>query len=237
MRERIEKLKFNKEDSNMADKKEAKEVKVLTLAEKLSVIQAELNAPKNQYNSFGKFHYRNVESIFEGIKPYLKEYGLFLTCNDEIVVLGDRFYIKATATISDGKENISTTAYARESLTKKGMDDSQVTGATSSYARKYALGGLLALDDNEDIDSRNNTQHNPQATKPVQIQQQTPNPLTSAKNELMNAMKQAGVEVADMKGLLEFNKIDSTNLNHLQEAMNIDWADAYVKYKDSKGGE
>lgn len=121
----------------------------------LSKVQSELNAPKGQFNSFGKYKYRSLEDIFEGLKPLLKKYECSVVVSDEMVMLGDRFYIKATAELRD-KDNVvvaTNTGYARESLTKKGMDDSQVTGATSSYARKYALNGLFAIDDTKDADT------------------------------------------------------------------------------------
>ena len=135
--------------------------------EKIVAIQSELKAPKGQYNSFGKYNYRSCEDILEGAKPLLAKHGLVLTIQDSIDLIGDRFYVKATATITDGKEQLSTSAYARESLDKKGMDASQVTGTTSSYARKYALNGLLAIDDTKDADTMDNSK------KPVQQTQET----------------------------------------------------------------
>ena len=135
--------------------------------EKIVAIQSELKAPKGQYNSFGKYKYRSCEDILEGVKSLLTKHGLVLTIQDSIDLIGDRFYVKATATITDGKEQLSTSAYARESLDKKGMDASQVTGATSSYARKYALNGLLAIDDTKDADTMDNSK------KPVQQTQET----------------------------------------------------------------
>lgn len=123
--------------------------------EALKNIQQKLKAPKNQYNNFGKYKYRNCEDILEAVKPLLE--NATLTINDEIVMVGERFYVKATATLKDGKEEVSTTAYARESIAKKGMDDAQVTGATSSYARKYALNGLFLIDDTKDADNQDNT--------------------------------------------------------------------------------
>ena len=123
--------------------------------EKLVNIQSKLKAPKSQLNKFGNYKYRNCEDILEALKPLLSETGLFLVINDDITLIGDRFYVKATATVSDGTNTISATAYAREAADKKGMDASQVTGAASSYARKYALNGLFCIDDTEDADSDN----------------------------------------------------------------------------------
>lgn len=116
-------------------------------------IQKELKAPKGQYNSFGKYKYRSAEDILEAVKPLLHKYGCQLTLSDEIVLIGDRYYVKATATITDGAEVITTNAYAREDLDKKGMDQAQVTGSVSSYARKYCLSGLLLIDDQKDPDT------------------------------------------------------------------------------------
>ena len=125
---------------------------------KLLKVQAKLKAPKNQYNNFGKYKYRNCEDILEAVKPLLEEQGLTLTISDQIEAMeNNRTYVKAVATLTDGKDTLQVSAYARESETKKGMDDSQVTGATSSYARKYALNGLFLIDDTKDADSMNNT--------------------------------------------------------------------------------
>ena len=133
----------------------------------LSKIQSELNAPKNQYNSFGKYKYRSTEDIFEGLKPLLKKYECSVTVSDTLLLIGERYYIKATATLIDntGAVIAYNDGYAREEESKKGMDVSQVTGATSSYARKYALNGLFAIDDVKDSDSTN-THGKEQATKP-----------------------------------------------------------------------
>ena len=123
---------------------------------KIIEIQKKLKAPKNQYNSFGKYSYRSCEDILEALKPLLAEQNLILTLSDEIIEISGRFYVKATATITDGVNQISNSAYAREELEKKGMDGSQITGASSSYARKYALNGLFLIDDTKDSDYTNN---------------------------------------------------------------------------------
>ena len=121
----------------------------------LMAVQAELKAPKNQHNSFGKYDYRSAEDIIEAVKPLLKENGLFLNMSDEIVLIGDRYYVKATVKVVDvvTGESVQASALAREAAQKKGMDESQVTGTASSYARKYALNGLFAIDDNRDADT------------------------------------------------------------------------------------
>ena len=118
-------------------------------------IQSELKAPKSQYNSFGKYQYRNAEDILEAVKPLLKKNNCHLTITDEIVLIGDRYYVKATAEITNGTEVVVTSALAREEESKKGMDSAQLTGATSSYARKYALNGLFCIDDTKDSDYNN----------------------------------------------------------------------------------
>ena len=131
----------------------------MNVYEKLIAIQSELKAPKSQYNSFGKYAYRNCEDILEALKPILKEHKSTIYISDEIVTVLERFYVKATVTFIDAEtgEKITNTAYAREEESKKGMDGSQVTGASSSYARKYALNGMFAIDDTKDSDFTNTT--------------------------------------------------------------------------------
>lgn len=120
----------------------------------LNKIQQELKVPKNQRNNFGNYNYRSCEDILEAVKPLLED--AVLTINDEIVNIGDRYYVKATAILQTNIKSISATAYAREPIIKKGMDEAQITGATSSYARKYALNGLFAIDDTKDADTMDN---------------------------------------------------------------------------------
>lgn len=129
----------------------------MNLHEKLLNVQTELNAPKGQFNSFGNYNYRSCEDILEAVKPLLSKVKANVVLNDDIVVLGEFTYVKATATFIDAEtgEKVSVNAFARHSIQKKGMDDSQITGATSSYARKYALNGLFCIDDNKDADATN----------------------------------------------------------------------------------
>jgi hypothetical protein len=124
----------------------------------LHTIQKTLKVGKDNRNDFGKYNYRNCSDILEAVKPLLPE-GFYITLSDELVMIGERYYVKATATLSNGTESHFVTAFARESEDKKGMDDSQITGSTSSYARKYALNGLLSIDDTKDADSMDNSQH------------------------------------------------------------------------------
>lgn len=127
------------------------------MLDKLSKIQCELNAPKSLRNNFGNYNYRSCESILEALKPVLEKNKCAATLTDELVLVGDRIYVKATAAVHDceSDKSVSVVAYAREELAKKGMDGSQITGAASSYARKYALGGLFLIDDSRDSDSTN----------------------------------------------------------------------------------
>lgn len=127
----------------------------MSILKKLLALQTELKAPKGQYNTFGKYKYRSCEDILEGIKPLLKSEKVIILLSDKIIQISNRYYVESTATIIDietGEEK-SVTALARESEDKKGMDSSQVTGSTSSYARKYALNGLLCIDDTKDSDT------------------------------------------------------------------------------------
>lgn len=125
------------------------------LQAKLNQIQVNLSAKKSKRNSFGNYNYRSAEDILEALKPHLKETGCVLNLSDEIVLIGDRIYVKATATLSYGDESVSSSAFAREPIAKKGTDESQITGGASSYSRKYALCGLFAIDDGVDADLTN----------------------------------------------------------------------------------
>ncbi|NLC26152.1 MAG: ERF family protein [Fastidiosipila sp.] len=124
-----------------------------SLQEKIIEVQSRLKAPKGQWNAFSKFNYRSAEDILEALKPLLAEVGLLQTISDEVLLIGDRYYIRATVTVKHEDEELCVTAYAREAESKKGMDESQITGTASSYARKYALNGLWAIDDTKDADT------------------------------------------------------------------------------------
>ena len=191
--------------------------------EKIVAIQSELKAPKGQYNSFGKYNYRSCEDILEGVKPLLAKHGLVLTIRDGIELIGDRYYVKATATITDGKEQLSTDAYARESLDKKGMDSSQVTGATSSYARKYALNGLLAIDDTKDADTMDNSKKPAQQTQETVYNWQT----------LKARATQGGISEDDLKHYLKetlkVNESKDMTQELYQQAFNWVNAQRYAK--------
>jgi hypothetical protein len=137
----------------------------MTKTNSLAEIQAKVKAPKGQFNSFGKYHYRSAEDILEAVKQVINPMGFYISISDTIFTQGDRFYVQATVTLSNGTETYTSTAFAREEESKKGMDGSQVTGASSSYARKYALNGLFALDDTKDSDATN-THGKDQQAKP-----------------------------------------------------------------------
>ncbi|MBC1122914.1 ERF family protein [Escherichia coli] len=171
------------------------------LYKKLWTIQQTLNAPKNQRNNFGGYSYRSAEDILEAVKPLLQ--NITLTLNDEIVLIGDRYYVKATATLSDGEDAVCVTAYAREEESKRGMDASQLTGATSSYARKYALNGLFCIDDAKDPDTdayakQTGQQPRQQKAPPKQQQKAPSNP-----DEVLSRFCDAAAKAPDANKLRE----------------------------------
>lgn len=162
----------------------------ISIYSKLLSIQNELKAPKNQYNKFGKYNYRSCEDILEAIKPLCLKYGAVVLIDDYVAQIGERFYVKAKASLIDidTQEEVYACAYARESENKKGMDSAQVTGATSSYARKYALNGLFCIDDTKDVD-----------TQEYQEKKQTNN--NQSKN--INDYEQVGIEQATLLGEID----------------------------------
>jgi hypothetical protein len=157
------------------------------LTNKLATIQQKLKAPKGQMNKFGGYKYRSCEDILEAVKPLLGD--LVLTISDDIVDVGGRVYVKATVSLSSGSGNVSTTAFARESEVKKGMDESQITGAASSYARKYALNGLFCIDDTKDADATN--EHDKPSLK------EDYDALVSKLTDSVEAIK-TGIEIGDL---------------------------------------
>lgn len=168
------------------------------ITEVLHSIQQQLKAPKGQYNEFGKYKYRSCEDILEAIKPLLAEPKAALTITDEVVAIGTRIYVKATVTLSVGENTVCTSAYAREPENKKGMDEAQITGATSSYARKYALNGLFAIDDTKDADATNKHRQEPKETpkpKPVKPAPPKGNITPDQQSTIMDMVAEAGVEV------------------------------------------
>lgn len=150
-----------------------------TIYTALTKLQSELKAPKGQRNSFGNYNYRSSEDILEAVKPLLEKHNLTMTTTDTIVNVGVRYYLKATATLYGYDGTISVDGWAREAETKKGMDESQITGSASSYARKYAYNGLFSIDDTKDADSNEHAEQTTQATK--QPAKTAPKPATDDK--------------------------------------------------------
>lgn len=181
----------------------------MTLLQKLAKIQLELKAPKSNFNKFGGFYYRSLEDILEAVKPLLDKHGLTLTISDEPVMVGDRFYIKATAQLSDGKETFEVTAYAREAVGKKGMDEAQVTGASSSYARKYALNGLFLIDDTKDADTN-------------EFQEQTTGNINELNNQIITSFAKALEKVGDREKLYKQLGLNKTKMTELTKSNDIE---------------
>ena len=163
----------------------------MNIYEKLLKVQTQLKAPKSQYNSFGKYNYRNCEDILEAAKPICAEVNSLVWLSDEVVMIGERYYVKATAAFVDVEngEKLTSVAFAREEETKKGMDGSQVTGASSSYARKYALNGLFDIDDTKDSDTTN--MH--EASNPTFVAA-TPKAETP-RDKLIAKLKEKGIDI------------------------------------------
>ena len=196
---------------------------------KLSIIQSDLKVPKNQYNSFGDYSYRNCEDILEALKPILKETGTVITLSDEIELLGNRYYIKATATLTDvdSKESVSNSAFAREDEARKKMDGSQLTGSASSYARKYALNGLLAIDDTRDSDFLNNSaQSLSEPQRGIQNNNNMPQNgnLEKYRNEIANTLKVKEIPFKVFTDWLQnnFNKgnLDGLSISQIEQIKN-----------------
>lgn len=182
---------------------------MMKLLEKLLAIQIELKAPKNQYNSFGKYKYRNCEDILEAVKPLCLKNKAVLTVSDEVENIHERYYIKATATLHDTEsdETILVSAFAREVENKTGMDGSQVTGASSSYARKYALNGLFAIDDTKDSDTTNTGdkgEDKPKSGQTVEKKETKPQKadkqvLSEVEKQLKELAEEHGYELEDIR--------------------------------------
>lgn len=206
-----------------------------TLQQKLIEIQAELKAPKSQYNKFGGYNYRNCEDILEAVKPLCAKHEIVPLLSDEIVMIGDRFYIKATAKVTDGKDEIATTAYARESKDKKGMDESQITGSASSYARKYALNGLFCIDDTKDADFMDNSQN----SKSQQQLKPQPAKETHVKgyNEFLKIQKEKNVPPVEITKFVaaEFKKPRVGMLDEFEMVAALKWIKSYGQDDVKKG--
>ena len=176
------------------------------LQDRLLAIQAELKAPKGQFNKFGNYKYRSAEDILEAVKPLCKAKDALLTLSDELVCIGERYYIKATATIIHGESEFSVTAYAREEENKKGMDGSQITGTASSYARKYALNGLFLIDDTKDADTNAYREQQDKATK----------------------KKSDKITAADAKNLTQLIELNNKTVEEMLKYVNDTYGTAYM---------
>lgn len=180
-------------------------------------IQNKLKAPKSQHNSFGNYDYRNLEDICEALKPILLEEECYVTISDDIVQIGDRYYVKATVTLVNKDGNsISNTAYARESLVKKGMDDSQITGATSSYARKYAMNGLFLIDDTRDADSMDNSKKTQISTK---THSEASRPTTAPSNGIPEPMTKEQEKYVKTLIMQKFGIMNKEQLPKLEKVL------------------
>lgn len=199
------------------------------LTAKLMMIQSELKVPKEQYNDFANYNYRSCEDILNALKQHLLTYKAVVLLSDELVMLGDRFYVKATAKLVDteSKEEIGVSAYAREDLQRKKMDGSQLTGSASSYARKYALNGLFAIDDIKDSDYTNQFGKEPQAPQPqyqAPPKQEPPQlPIQQVKFEINNVAKKKNVKPSEV-----LNKVQQKVKYQINEAVNLKQAEEVI---------
>lgn len=201
----------------------------------LTEIQNELKAPKNQYNSFGKYKYRSCEDILEALKPLLLKHKATLIINDEIQETGTRVYVKAICTFVVGDEKIQTTAYAREEKSKKGMDGSQVTGASSSYARKYALNGLFLIDDTKDADTDEFKEQSKNKQENKSKQELTKEQI----NILYSMASEKGFTQKDIQNVISksFNKRSVTELSQAEYNEILDRMEKSTSKKGKKDPE
>lgn len=207
-----------------------------TLQQKLIEIQAELKAPKSQFNKFGGYNYRNCEDILEAVKPLCAKHDVVPLLSDEIVMIGERYYVKSIAKITDGKDEITTTAFARESFDKKGMDESQITGSASSYARKYALNGLFCIDDTKDADFMDNSQNKKQASAPTQTTKPKEKHVAGY-DEFLKIQKEKNVPPVEITKFIaaEFKKPRVGMLDEFEMVAALKWIKNYGQDKEGKG--
>lgn len=195
--------------------------------QKLVMIQNELKAPKNQHNAFGGYYYRSCEDILEGLKPILLKYQCSIRLVDEMIMLGDRYYVKSTAVLTDEEngEYVQTVAFAREELQKKGMDASQITGSASSYARKYALNGMFAIDDTKDADTLDNREKDKPKTERAAARQQAAKPKSEKGSDVESIRAQmaiTGTNEADVLNYYKVKRLEDINgkaLEHLKKML------------------
>ena len=177
------------------------------MIDKLVKIQNELKAPKSQYNSFGKYSYRNAEDIFEAAKPLAFQHGLFLSISDEVIEVGGALFVESTASITDGENTFSVKAQAGLDLNRKGMDKAQASGASSSYARKYALGGLFLLDDTKDADATNTHGKGPQKTVSAPVAKPQLKINSEAYLKAIQAVTNKQVTIAQVKAKYDLDTV------------------------------
>lgn len=194
--------------------------------EKLVRIQQKLKAPKSEHNSFAGFDYRSAEKILEAVKPLVHAEGLTILISDEVLNIGDSNYVKATVHLSDGDKSVTVSALAREEVSKKGMDTAQITGSTSSYARKYALNGMFAIDDTKDADSQDNTKHvtdttprynNNEAPKSEKAKEY----LDSLKHQILGNFNTAGLVKAEEQKSFIADLLGKETITTIDEAKEI----------------
>lgn len=210
-----------------------------TIIKELARIQSELKAPKGQWNDFSKFHYRSCEDILSAVKPLLK--GCALTFEESIEQIGGRIYVKAEAVLTNGSEGVRAQGYAREPESKKGMDESQITGSASSYARKYALNALFAIDDTKDADAADNrAEAKKQAPAPQQAPKAQAKPVQS---KIKPVIDPQGTIVSEPQSVTEyFDALYQALYSNAPEAAayweaNQDTADNYMRAAMKKGGD
>lgn len=227
---------------------EVKQEQKLTLIQKLAKVQSELKAPKNQRNNFGGYNYRSAEDILEAVKPLAIKHGAVVNITDDVLQVGERIYVKAMVRfidMDDSSQSIITTAFAREEETKKGMDGSQITGAASSYARKYALNGMFAIDDTKDSDATNDhgKSGKPQSTASDILgggQPKPSKPAPSAKykaawNKYANMEQNAGVEKPVLAANFKKMCVEQTGKQNSTQYTDADW-DKVIDFIESFGG-
>ncbi len=207
-----------------------------TIYQKLIEIQTELKAPKSQFNKFGGYNYRNCEDILEAVKPLCAKHEIVPLLSDEIVLVGERYYVKAVAKVTDGKDEITTTAFARESFDKKGMDESQITGSASSYARKYALNGLFCIDDTKDADFMDNSQNKKAASTPAQTTKSKEKHVTGY-DEFLKIQKEKNVPPVEITKFIaaEFKKPRVGMLDEFEMVAALKWIKNYGQDTEGKG--
>lgn len=207
-----------------------------SLSMTLTKIQNELKAPKTLKNDFAKFNYRNIEQIQEEIKPLLLKYKVSLTLSDKMIMLGDRYYLEATAMLSDGAEVIDSVGYAREQLEKKGMDSAQITGGASSYARKYALQALFLIDDSkEDPDTKDNSEPvaKKEVTTPVKTSEPVKSPAPVKVYSLAEKAEMLKNSIKEAKNEEELKKVESIIANSLTFKKDNTLQDLIIAQRDS----